>query len=246
MTTACDDGTERIGLDLGPGADPLVTGDGSTVLLSDDVPGDGALWTLRRECDVHGALVRGLADYIGTLRIAHVGRLVQLGRVTQDYATTSDENVDGPVAAVYGEVTDGMYASPPMSPTKIKADPTTIGLYAGEAAPYLHWLYETATYRHGALIVRVWCDDKPSRTAAVMGIEDLAWPSRGIGGFRLRLDHYHGAVGRFALVSQIREGETQDIITGRWIATFKFAATAPLVRVHRLPRASVRGAGTVT
>ena len=229
--TTCDDGSERVTLDLGDGADPFVGGE-SPLLGESDKPGP---LTLRCDGDVHDGCVRALAAYLGSLSRLHKGREIRLQRVTVHQAHTGETEVPYPVAAVYGQLdAEGTYAGPPNSPQR-----ASDALDSGD--PFRPaWLYETATYMHDRIIVEVWCDDEVSRGALVKAIEDAAAPYRDVAGFKLAMAGYHNAVARYRLIGQSRQQDPTAATANVWLATFRFTVQAPTIRVHVSPRATVR------
>lgn len=236
--TTCDDGTERLDPALGEGVDPFVGGE-SPLLPEERRDDDG--FTLTCEGDVHDICVRTLAAYLGSLTKEYKGRLHRLNRITAHQADPAGDGVPYPVAAVYAQgKAEGRYAGPPMAPHRI-----TEALDTGDQFRPA-WLYETATYMFDGLTVDLWFDDEVSRTALMMAIEEASSPYRGVGGFRLRMAGYYGAVAKFSLVGQSRYASPAEMAGNMWLATFRFAVAAPVIRVHTAPRATVRVQATVT
>lgn len=229
MTTTCDDGTERQAIDAGLGVEPAP--EAPTIELVGDEPLAEA-WTLRRDCDVHTAIVRGLAQYVWSMRAA-IGRSVVFGRVTEEQADAWDEAMPYPVAAVYA-VGDGAYVGPVRTPVQLTRE--ALLEPDGQAAG----LFEIATYTHGQLVVDVTCDSKPQRAAVAAALEDMFSPNLSRGGFTLRLGHYHGAAVRYALTAQGRETTAPEASASSWPLRFRLAAQAPLIRVHRRPLTTIR------
>lgn len=251
--TTCDDqsGEERLPIDAGLGVDP--SPDESTTDLLDDDSADGARYSLRRDTDAHGALIRGLAQYLWTLRVPALGRILEFSRVTEDAAEVEDEATEYPVAAVSGD-DEGIYSGPANTPTPVYGvrgvtieGPTPAPAAKRERVPVVFdtpdgaaGLFEAATYKHERIMAHIWCDSKAERRALVAALEDAAAPHLARSGIYLRLRHYHGVVARYTLVGCQREQSAQEIQSGNWIARFRFVATLPVIRVHRRPRADVR------
>jgi hypothetical protein len=236
MTTCDETGAERVPVDAGAGVDPG-PGESTTDLLDADDAHDGAIYTLRRDVDAHGALVRGLAQYLWTLRIDALARVLRFNRVTEHAADTSDEPVDAPYAAVYGDADEGRYAGPPFTPQQVVSAGERVKF---QTADGIAALFEVGSYTHDRITAQIWCDSEPERAAVIEAIEDMAHPHLARGGVYLRLRHYYGVVARFVLAGQARDASPTEIVGGNWIARFRFSALLPVIRVHRRPLADVR------
>lgn len=238
--TTCDTGTDRVVVDAGLGVEPT-QGESTTDLV--DETGDGAIWSLRRDCDAHTAAVRGLAHYLSTMSVQALGRAIRFERVTEEAADVHDEAVAYPVAAVTGDE-EGVYSGPSLTPVVVSAADRD-GYWHNQPVQWpidgdLVALYTTGDYRNDRLLVEVTCDSKPERAAVMAALEDMLSPYLGRGGFALRLRHYHGAVARYLIRSQSRSQLPTDIASGAWIVRLRITVVMPVIRVHRRPYADPR------
>lgn len=250
MTNPCDtDGADRIAIDAGLGEDPTLDAS-ATQLVEED--GEGAIWSLRCDGDVHTAISRGLAEYMSSIRSDSSGRIITLNRVTIDFPDTGAEQVDYPVAAILGDQGEGVYEMAPRENKLItQATPAQRAALTPGFTPMVQqpvvftepgsaerfYLLETATYRFDRLTLMVRCGSKEERTRVVKAIEDASSPySEGMGSLRLRLLHYYGAVARYHLMVQSRADQMADAVNDTWVAIFRYRAECPTIRAQRLMR----------
>lgn len=252
--TTCDtaDGAERVIIDPGPGVDPGL-GEITTELVRDTETDQAPAWALRCDLDIHGAAVRGLAQYFGGLDVAALGRRLRFARVTEHAPDDSDEAMPAPYMAALGDDDVGRYEPHAPRPISRQIWDDALGAYTGPHAVtfddpadagHILALHTVGTYSHDRLAVKVWADTEAERAALMLEIERMAAPMAGYSGFRLRLGHYHGVIASYMARTQARLHEAVDITAGRWIAVFTFAVSLPQLRTYRRHRVDVRGITT--
>mgnify|MGYP001573489027 CR=1 FL=1 len=232
--TTCETGAERVPVDAGLGVDPE-PGVSTTDLLDVDDDSEGAIWSLRRDTDVHGAAVRGLAQYLWTLRVEALGRVIKFSRVTEHSADAYDEGTEYPVAAVSGGGQEGLYAGPSMTPVVVSTEEGRRHVMFSLPNRMAAGLFITSEYRHENLVAEITCGSELERAAVCATIEDMIDPHLARGGLGLRLRHYHGVVARYSLIGQTRDVTPSEITAGSWIVRFRFTVKLPRIRVHRRP-----------
>lgn len=257
-SVACDTGgVDRVMIDFGLGDDPVM-GEITTDLVDPSGDDPGAEWSLRCDCSVHDAVVRGLVQYVWAINVSAKGRQIRFNRVTEDFADAADERVDYPVAVVNGEQGEGRYAAPVNQPqfitrsTPAQRKLTTPGIvpmvqenvrFTEPGSGVMTNLVWTSAYSFDQILVTITCASKPERAVMVKAIEDVLNPFVDSGGVKLRLRHYHGAVARYTLESQIRPDTAAEATADAWMATFRVRVECPTIRVHRtayaLPTAQV-------
>lgn len=252
--TTCDtsDGAERVTIDPGPGVDPGL-GEITTELVRDAEDDPAPRWALRCDLDIHGAAVRGLAQYFGRLDAPALGRRLRFHRVTEHAPDYADEAMPAPYMAAQGDEDAGRYEPHAPRPLERQIWDASIGAYTGPHAVtfddpadvgHILALHMVGTYSHDRLGVKIWADTEAERAAIMLEVERMAAPQVGYAGLRLRLGHYHGAIASYMLRTQARLHEVADITAGRWIAVFTFAVTLPQLRTYRRHRVDVRGTTT--
>lgn len=260
MSDCETEGSDRIAIDAGVGMDPSA-GEVTTDLVDPESDEPGAAWSLRCDHSVHDAIVHGLAQYMWGVRITALGRIIRLNRVTEHHAEAPDEHVPYPVAVVTADQSEGRYTAPVNRPTFITR-PTAAQLaltspgivpMAQEPVRFIEPgtddiinLVGVSVYAFDQLLVTVTCETTAERAQMAKAIEDASNPHVGVGGFRLRLRHYFGAVARFTLESQVRPDNAADALNASWMATFRYRVECPNIRAHRTKRAIPRTQVSVT
>jgi hypothetical protein len=261
VSVDCDtDAEDRVPVDAGLGLDPTPE-EVTTWLVDPESDEPGAEWSLRCDNSVHGAVVRGLVQYVWTVGSRALGRILRFNRVMGEHADTGDERVDYPVAVVMGEQGEGRYASPARNPTIVTAASpaqramTSPGIVANPRQPVrftepgsgdilgLSW---ASVYTFEQLLVSITCGSKPERDAMAKAMEDASNPHVSSGGVHLRLGHYYGAVAVYTLQSQVRPDSPADAASDAWVATFRYRVECPTIRAHRIASADPRAQVSVT
>jgi len=188
-------------------------------------------FTSRRETSCWGALARGLAEYISQLSISwDGGTSVRLLRVFEGWAEPEDFSVY-PSASVYSEA-PGEYDGDSLSTIR-------------EVLPDGRSLQRVAEFSQ-TYLVDVWCTQPHERMALVAMLEDAFDPVDWMSGFRLRLPHYHNAVGTY-LKSTVTIADSAANAGRRWrLASFAIAATVTQIRfIGNAPALDLRTKTTV-
>lgn len=184
-----------------------------TALITDaeyDIP-----FTARRETDCWGALARGLSEYVSQLRMDwEGGTSVRLLKVHEGWAEPEALSAY-PSAVVYSEA-PGAYDGDSLATIREV-------LPDGRSLQRVSEFVQTYT-------LDVWCTNKEDRTALVAMLEDAFDPVDWMSGFRLRLPHYHNAVGTF-LKDALNIQDSAEQAGRRWrLASFTIAASMPQIR----------------
>jgi hypothetical protein len=197
--------------------------------------------TLRRDCDEHTALTRGLAEYIYTLKSTHRGRLIRPERVTYDYPDReSAGEAVFPAVAVYASG-DGEYSSNLASP--IAREDIVVQATTTERAITVSPM---DTYMLDELRVEVECQDAEQRIGMRMMLVDELRPVPGSLGLSLILPHYHSTVATYALTKASMPDSPDSVEMGIRPLALTLSAYIQVYRVHRLATlVQVRTPGTI-
>lgn len=137
-------------------------------------PDDREVLSYNRETDAHGALSRGLKEYLEQLSMNWQGRLIQFSHVFDDWATTEDD-ADYPAAAMIA-TEQGMYDASKLTPSTIAVNATQI-------------VRSVSEFQVPMTIVAVATDPVAREGMAAM-LEDALNPVDWMYGVRLELPHY--------------------------------------------------------
>ena len=229
--TECADEVTRVAPDLGTGAVGQEADD--SVLLTDRDK-DAVALTLRRECDIHTAILRSVCLYLRGLVLDHAGRSLRFERVTEQWAEIADGTAEVyPVAAVTSSE-DGRYVGVPIGGAGLPQR-----TFPAEGNQLIA-LYLRDEYRLEQLAVRVLCSDPEMRIGVRLALEDAFTPFPDHAGFFLRMPHYHGAVAGYGLKSAAFLDDEQTAQQGMALLMLTLTARAPRFTMHRRPAADVR------
>lgn len=204
----------RNSVQLKPGARPLST------LVRD--PSTQVELTAYRETDVHTALARGLAEYIGQQSIEIGGRKLQLTTYTT-WAEPEDQ-VRYPAAVVGGEA--GVYDrgfTPSLQTTISK----NVRLMA------------TTEFAQD-LMLEVWATDPKERAYLACMVEEALNPVDWMYGMRLILPFYHGAPATYQLMSSQYVDSSDDAMAKYRRAQFTIKGNVTAYRLLEFPDAYPR------
>jgi len=183
-------------------------------------------FTGRRETDCWGALARGLAEYVSQLRMDWPGgSSVRLLEVFEGWAEPETFSTY-PSAAVYSE-SPGVYDADSFSTIR-------------EVLPDGRSLQRVSEFNQSYML-DVWCTQPHERTALVAMLEDSFDPVDWMAGFRLRLPHYHNAVGTY-LAESVTIADSASNAGRRWrLASFSITASVPQIRfIGAAPALNIR------
>lgn len=230
MTDDCDDDAVARDMPIIPSGGGIVDGPGETRLQATikDVPAN----TLRRDCDQHTAITRGLAEYIASLRGSHLGRDVSLARVSYNYPDRSQAGEPVfPAAAVYSTGDD-------LFTTFIATNvPVTSYHQIGPSVPgkLNTYLQPVDTFTMSELKVEVECADPEQRIGVNKMLIDAARPVDWTNGLRLILPHYHNEVAYLTL-EKASMGDTPELVaSGIRLLLLTFSAQIQTYQVRKLP-----------
>lgn len=146
--------------------------------------------TIREETDAVGAMRRGLREYLSQAEKTVAGQKVRLLDVFEEWATSEDEAVRYPSAAVLladGKVT---YDGTQFAPKVLPEDKLPDGRYVIKTSE------ATTMFR-----VEVHCDNPGDRLAMSMLLEETLNPVDFMYGFALYCPHYFGQTALFSVES---------------------------------------------
>jgi hypothetical protein len=190
-----------------------------------------------QEADARGALVRALIEYLqGLTYDAPGGRRSRLEQAVATWADPED-SADYPSIGVF---TPGEALYDPAGFTPVVRQGTRVSLQDGGFG----FLAERAEIQQ-ELRVEVHCTDREQRSALSAAIEGALWPVDWMSGFRLRMPHYHGAVGVYEPVASSWEDSSVASAKRVRIAVFRILARGPVVLLRRVPELQPRAAITV-
>lgn len=197
---------------------------GKTRLIID--PDYEVEFTAVRETDVRGAALRGLREYITTLKAPwYDGTSLRFLRVV-DAWLDAEALAKFPSAAIYTEEA-GEFDSPAFTPTR-------------ETLPDGRILQVAAEYVQ-ALTLDIYCTTTTERTALCAMLQDALEPVEWMAGCRLVLPHYHNAVCTY-LKSSMTVNDSADSSGSRMrVASFSVVAALPQLRlVGAVPGLDIR------
>lgn len=205
----------------------------------DDRADKALLWrypqTLREETDAVGAMRRGLKEYLEQSEKVVLGSVVKFHAVFEEWATSEDQNVDYPSAAVLmpgdGAVA---YEAHNLSPTfghpndgdfdrDDKGNPDTPEVVLGKVA-------EAAT----TFSVEAHCSSPGQRTGVTMLLEDVLNPVHWMFGFRLWLPHYFGQKASFQTTGLELPDDAASARHGARVVRAKIRGSVSVVRPFQL------------
>lgn len=175
-----------------------------------------------RETDVHTAMARGLAEYLGQQQIEIGGRLLRL--TTFSTWAEPEQNVSYPAAGV-GAGT-GKYDRS-FSPNLITTVAGDVRLFA-----YSEFAQE--------ITVELWATDPKERSYLVAMIEEALNPVDWMYGMRLHLPFYHGATATYELTNSQYSDSSDDAAKKYRKATFTISGNIEAIRVLSLPLSQPR------
>jgi len=215
--------------------EPLPPGVPGTRLVTE--ADDPMALTARRDCDAHGALVRGLAEYLETLSIDNDGTALRFKSVAQDFADVEDPHLF-PRAAVYS-MSLGNYDASNLTPV-IRSRAKVYVM--GEEAVYLLKASELRL----DITVEVWATDKDARQALVAMLEDAFCPVDWKYGARLELPHYYNTRANYQLTGVTYLDSDTEVARRKRGAMVTLSAQVPVLRPIALPTARPRTEVTVS
>lgn len=181
--------------------------------------------TNREETDAIGAMRRGLAEYLATVSKDVAGARVQLHDVFEEWATSEDDNVRYPSAAVLLANGNVIYDAHSLSPTinGQLPDGRTVVKVSEAATDF---------------VVEVHCSTPGERLAMAMLLEEALNPVDWMYGFRLDLPHYFGQRATFALASADLNDDETSARHGLRALRARLSGQVSVVRPRRLAPAS--------
>lgn len=204
----------RNSVPLKPGARPLTT----LVRAPDFRP----TLTAVRDTDVHTAMSRALAEYLGQQVIEIGGRQIRL--TTFSTWAEPEQNVSYPAAGVGAGA--GRYDR--------SFTPKLLGTIANEARIFAYSEFAQE------LTVEVWATDPKERMYCVAMIEEALNPVDWMYGCRLHLPFYHGTTATFELTNSQYTDNAEDAARKYRKATFTITGSIQALRLLSLPTAKPR------
>lgn len=232
MSTVCGPGGARRG-ELGgegPGGVDALDGEEIEAELIEERDEERPGYTVRCDVDCHGALSRGLAQYLARLRIEGAGRDLSFNLVTYDLPDVEVSDRGHPTAAVWSDA-DGIYDASNLSPA--------LGNPIGEVNG-MHVVLRRASEFVLPLKVSIWATDKVERQHILREMENSFSPVEWMNGFWLRLPFYFNATATYALQSSRYDVAEERVMAGLRIATLTVEARIPVLAVRYLPMARPR------
>lgn len=199
---------------LKPGARPLSS------LVAD--PNYRPQLTAVRETDVHTAMARGLAEYLGQQAIEVGGRQIRL--TTFSSWAEPEQNVSYPAAGVGAGA--GKYDR--------SFTPNVLGTITNDVRIFAYSEFAQE------LTVEVWATDPKERAYAVAMIEEALNPVDWMYGMRLLLPFYHGATATYELLNSQYTDSAEDAARKYRKATFTITGSIQALRVLSLPTSKPR------
>jgi hypothetical protein len=203
----------------GPGVRPPA----ALVRISDYTP----TLTPWRECDLHTAMSRGLAEYLGQQTVEIAGRRLQL----KTYTTWAEpeEQAVYPAAAITAE--RGEYER--------GFTPYVVETFDRKDAGLRPTLMSFGEFKQ-TLNVEVWATDPKERAYLTAMVEEALNPLDWMYGFRLVLPFYHGVTATYELTGS-RFEDSQDDSMKRWRrVTFNLTGNISALRMLAFPDSAPR------
>lgn len=193
--------------------------------------------TDRNECDAATALVRGMAQYLASLEITHLGTDLSFKSVVEEWPDVQDLDFGGfPAASVQPIGEQGEYDGSMQSSAHDLED---IG------DDKVRSVLKTANYRV-PISVEVWETEKEHRIGICKALEEAFIPQDFRSGLVLRLPFAWNQHAKYTLVAGGPAGYAELQKTSIWIARFRLIGTAAVGRYQEYPKARpVIARGTV-
>ncbi len=238
MTTCADDTVERVEPVI-PGSDRGASADlGEVYVMTAAIR--GVERTARRDTDENQALIRGLAQYMRSLRFSHTGRPMAFAMVTENWAQLPDAGEEAfPLASVHTEE-DGTYDTSVGSKAPTKADQVGTAT-SGDG------IFVTARASYTVqIMIEIVCTDDEERAGVRMMVLDGLMPDPNRRDLILVLPHYHNALARFDILSAKNGDDPETAKIGLRPLSVRVAANVDVFRTYELPLAKPRAQGSIT
>ncbi len=181
-----------------------------------------------RECDLHTAMARGLAEYLGQQFIDVGGRPLRL----TTYTTWAEPEQQAVYPAAVVGASEGKYER--------GFTPYVLKKFAS-SKPFKTTLMAFGEFSQ-TLNVEVWCTDPRERAYVTALVEESLNPVDWMYGFRLTLPFYHGVTATYELTSS-RFEDTADDSMKRWRrVVFTITGNISALRLLAFPESEPRAA----
>jgi hypothetical protein len=181
--------------------------------------------TTYRETDARTALTRGLSEYFQNQSITMPGgRLLSLKNVYEVWPE-AEQDVEYPAFTCTPEG-DGSYDAKSFTPVLRPSD--RIG------PPDDRWPTSGAEFVQ-TIRGELHTTDPDARMGLTAMIEDALWPVDWLGGFRLLLPHYFGAVASFSATTMGYPDAAETAVERLRVTYFRIIGRVPVIRLAGLP-----------